>query len=661
MLWIFKNGAPVNVNGQTGSGAIVYLKDFKITRSKDGRELRFTEHISEIVPTFPKRARVELYDTTARGGEQAAPGIRRFFGYVDSVEPHGHEIHYVAHDPLKRLHEILAVEANDVPRLVFNVRVDDYDFPDSIPNFYRIEYPFFRLAELWRRMLELHEQKIHNACPGLTVGDLWLRDINDVDGDGDSGSLLDLIQTWAAPVDFHEDMKFEPERVVFEEQTLGDCLKQLSEFTPAWSFEFDPDALLFRWRMRVKADGGASPMAAQTRTLNQIDDPAADFRHPVLSKQIAESAEDRWTKVEIVGPPEQIPVTIYLSNDELTKAWEVIDEIGWTISKARRDVGPAGVNASWPVWRRYRIAEGTRRRIARWVRKGTWYPGLPGVVTVDEIPDLRGRQYYSAQYLTFHRPVLAAKFTVGGYSGWFAVPARFDYLNGYAIAVNPLVLGDIRNPGTQWIPPDDVLLGYAYLSSRTVASYGPAGTAYTQLGLTNTMRFYEEDYFSTADQQINYQRLAKSLWRTRSDLIYTGSCVAAGIDYSFEGYNSSRSENFGRINFAGLDDSGAAVTTGWEAINAPVHEVEYDYANGLTTIGFNSDWSEYVLGDYQSLKLRVKERVFKRQQIAAWQELGGGPGFQAGIDKPLGTFTFIAGIRLAGTPESWIDPYAPGF
>jgi hypothetical protein len=652
MLSIALDGTQINVNGQLGSAGVVYVKDVKLTHSKTGRRLRFVELISEHTPSFPKRARIELYDTSNRTDPSPTPpGVRRFFGYVSEIKPRGRCVEYTCDDPLQRLHEAIAVDTDGAPRLVLNARFDEYDFPDSLANTYRPDFPAYRVAEIWRQLLELHEAAIRTVCPGLPVGDLWRKDLADADGNGDTADMLDFITVWNPVPALHEDMKFEPEHLVFEEQTLADAFSQLLEMTPAWELQFDPETLLFRWLLRTRPESGNDPMPAETRTLNKINDPDADFRRPVLSKELGQSAQDRWTRVEIIGPLEQVEATLKQSTGDLIEDWDHAYEAAasWSIFDTRKNANIAATNPYWRVYRQYKIADPEKRRIARSIREGIWVPGLPGVPEPGQFSDHRFTEYFTSNHFRTHRPTLTAKFTIEGRSGWFNVPARFDLLSGLAIAVNPLVLGDIRDPATTFAKPDDVALAYAYLSAPVLASYPVtpgtyAGTAYTTAGVERTVRFYEQDFFSPASQRVNYQRLAKALWRTRGDLIFSGSIVVHGIDYSFEGFNVARQENYGRLNLSGLDDTGTPATTGWEAMDAPVQEVEYDYGQNRTTISFNSDWADFVFGDFASLKMRVKAAADQGKIVLArfWSELGGRPGvYDPGIDLLLGEATRI--------------------
>jgi hypothetical protein len=60
------------------------------------------------------------------------------------------------------------------------------------------------------------------------------------------------------------------------------------------------------------------------------------------------------------------------------------------------------------------------------------------------------------------------------------------------------------------------------------------------------------------------------------------------------------------VNFTAVDPDGAAKTIGWEAINAVVTDVEYDFSDQTTTLTFSNDQAELIGLDTEQVKQRLK-------------------------------------------------------
>jgi hypothetical protein len=627
----------------------IYLKNIRIQHTRTGRELRFTERVNEHLPTIKRNERMELYDTETPTGT-VVPGVRRFFGYVSKIEPQGNEVHYTCVDPIGKLHQMMIADPSGLPRLVFNVPYQDPDYVYVLLNTFRESEPGtpanHNVSELWRVMLEIHEEAIHAECPGLSAGPPW------------TALPTGHIEDHYAPDTLIEDYGFEPDRVIFEEQTLGSAFDDLLQLVPSAELHFDPESKLLRWLARANLGvSGTGTVEDSTRTLNSIEDPSPSYQRPILAKEIGTSLEDRFTRVEIVGEPEDQIETATKSGGGLVELWDTGLEATWTIQRARS--GGAGANnAYWYVHRQFKLTTGDerKRRILAWSRKGFFVQGVPGQPSEGFVDPGYTTKYYTAVLQRQHTPVLAAHFSINGDSGWFIVPCTYDQINGIILATNPLVLGDIRTSDTEFVKPDDVAFTYAWPDVPVLASYPEAAATFegtaseAPYNIQRTASFFEDDLFDT-EQQVNYRKLAKSLWRTRGDVIFTGSVVLHGIDYSFEGFNDDRNEHYGRLNIAGLKDDGTSETTGWEEMDAPVHDIDYDYEANTTTVTFNDDWAEYVFGDYETLKLRVQEAA-RRQPIVIPGGLVGGR--VPGRDIKYGGFAtseFVLGL-LTGNKDT---------
>lgn len=132
-----------------------------------------------------------------------------------------------------------------------------------------------------------------------------------------------------------------------------------------------------------------------------------------------------------------------------------------------------------------------------------------------------------------------------------------------------------------------------------------SGTGFTVGGIQNTDRIYDEmlavgyEYgvpVTTAERVEQFRRLANQILKRSRDLVYTGNAVLHGHDYSFKQLNK-------RVNFSGVDEDGAALTTGWESVNAILTDVEYNFGEGYsTTLTFSSDQMEYLGMDVDAMK-----------------------------------------------------------
>jgi len=169
--------------------------------------------------------------------------------------------------------------------------------------------------------------------------------------------------------------------------------------------------------------------------------------------------------------------------------------------------------------------------------------------------------------------------------------------------------------------PDNARLIYAYLADPLEVrkpSSGFEGTAYTVAGMEVEMRLYDEMLsvgyengtpITTATRTAQYEKLAQQKLDVVKDIIYTGGCTIDGLDMNFLRLQK-------RINFAGVDGNGSTLTTGWEAIDAILTDVEYDFdGRGLTTLTFSSDKAQYLQQSTDALKQLLKIRALQLIQL----------------------------------------------
>ena len=110
-----------------------------------------------------------------------------------------------------------------------------------------------------------------------------------------------------------------------------------------------------------------------------------------------------------------------------------------------------------------------------------------------------------------------------------------------------------------------------------------------------------------ATRTAQFQELCQRVFEATSDVAFAGGCTIAGVDYDYWGLNL-------RINLAAVDANGSALTTGWEAINAVLTDVEIDYESRITTLTWNSDQLQFLKVDIEFLKeqLKIDAKQFRR-------------------------------------------------
>ena len=189
-----------------------------------------------------------------------------------------------------------------------------------------------------------------------------------------------------------------------------------------------------------------------------------------------------------------------------------------------------------------------------------------------------------------------------------------DFGNQYVHRYNPEppISGGVDGPNIE--NPEDVRFIYATPEDTVTARHptnGFSGTAYSVAGLERTLHLYDEqlavnyEYFNpetTAARKAQFKTLAERIHAQRSDIVYSGGCTLDGLQYEFQLLDR-------RINLAGVDENGDALTTGWENINAFLTDAEYDYEQGLTTLQFSSDHLELVGIDPEKEKEDLKVRA----------------------------------------------------
>lgn len=466
-----------------------------------------------------------------------------------------------------------------VPRVVYNSKIDNDD-----------DY-------MW--------EKLHDATLGEIIEDILTE------------NLAPLQARYAAPgvgrpyyqaeVDV---LTFKPqEKIVLESESPRSAVQRvLEEWAPQYKLDWEPGNR--KWRIL-----DLKSLPSTTVTLNDID---AD--HVVLSMQIDRSVEGRYTSVKIYGPEEaaQLDVTLNGTDDAAGDPLAV----GLTDISTGPVVDTYGAGVQVYGKNKWQITDATKRRVVRF---------LPELFAAPQVGAVYGNPTTGFTWLNmFHTPSRSPTFMVRfpsdnmGPDYWVTVEGwQLDAKNGiidfgdfyvHQYNPNPPTIGGITQPN--WTNPTDVRLVYATPDPPLTVRYptsGYGGTAYTVAGIENELAIYDEmlavDYeygvaTTTAERVAQFTTLAQHLFEMQSDIIYTGGLVLEGMDYTWWGLDR-------RINVASEDTSGSPATTGLEAINAFVTEVEYDYDAGVTTLTVDGDKQSLIGSNAAQLKSMLKIRALE--------------------------------------------------
>lgn len=561
---------------------------------------------------IPRLAFVVIWDDGAvdetGNGQSATRPL--FEGYVEEIKPgeNGHTVEYTAYDATRRAANEITIMSTAwdegtivsgmtgtrpepgtgaVPRLVGNVYIDND--PD---------YAFERFAGatvggIIAGLLEDQYQPLYwiNAAPGDGTaagnGIAYLLDSNSGTGaSSEIGGMTTIPQ----------------EKIVFDSEGLRSGIARLmQQYAPNYRMWLRPGER--KWRFY---DITQSPQV--TLTLND-----KDASNVVLSMSLEPSIEECHTAVMIYGPE----TTLVAAPDGSGDVAE------FTTSGSAPTLSPLG---SGIVLETYTDALGTHDVVAytRWQivdsskRRGAKL--LSRTITVPMISPGPNNEYLGYQFVQCKSPCLQISFDGG--QTWVTVGhAVFDFQNGIVDMTNPIYFWVDPPPlppsNQRFFVPTDVRLIWAYytdpLSVRKPAS-GYEGTAYTVAGLQSEMRLYDEalavgyEYgtpVTTSAREAAFETLAQQLLDERKNIVYTGGCTLAGLRYEFCRLNK-------RINIAGVDGDGNSLSTGWESINAVLTDVEYDFANQLTTLTFSSDQMALMRIDPEAMKEKLKIKALEQ-------------------------------------------------
>ena len=493
-----------------------------------------------------------------------------FEGFIEEVKP-GEEtnsVKVVAYDPTRKVSSDVTImslewdtetspDAGAIPRVVFNVSIDnDDDFAFS-RTFYET------MGGIMQMVFDDQAKPLRyaNACPNP----------------GNAYHSSDLAALSFIP----------QEKIVFETETIRSAMERILRWEPAWRMLWYPGTR--QWRF-----GDITQSPAVTITLNSFVDGGSATTN-VLSLQLDRSLEGRRTAVKIYGPPVLVQTELTLGGGGLT---DLSDN-----TLLQNDVGSCcnveGKN-------RWQITDPDLRKVARRLQ-------LPTDVQYDD--------YYWA---TTFSPALLGYWPASsaGNAGWrvindWHIDARSGIIeinaNNFVYRYNPNPAGGQPN----FENPTDMKFIYATygepISVRYPAS-GFQGTAYTVANMQTRFDMYDEmlavayEYnqpVTTATRLAQFAFLAQRELQMRQDIIYAGGCMLEELQYDYMRLNR-------RVNFAGVDQDGNPLTTGLEAINALLTDVEYDFNERTTTLTFSSDQLELCGINPEELKRRLGVKQLMR-------------------------------------------------
>lgn len=549
--------------------------------------VRQPQHTSPI----PAYAAVRFWDDadTDRDGNPFSSANPLFLGHVEDIDPgtDSNDLKYTCYDPTARALSKIQIMSTEwdtpttqglgaVPRLIFNPAIDNDD-----------DWSFARGFDLTiGQMIAII----------LDDAQMPLEAVKAAPGTGDPYVAADLNGLTYIP----------QEKVVFTGEPIrSGVMRLIDDWAPEYRMLFNPQER--RWRF-----GNIRLSPAVTYTLN-------DFTgdHPVLKLNMDRSLDNRYTAIKIYGPEA-------VENEDISVTGGGLLDIS---------DGPVldtyGAGAVVEGRNKYQIADEDKRRMGRLL-------ATPIEAPLEEIRI--GPNAWTQYSMSTRTPTLMAKYknNSAGSDAWQTLTGWFfdqqsgilDFRNSYVYRynANPEIEGGILQPNYE--NPEDVRLIYpSYIEPLyiRVPATGYEGTAFTQHGLENELKIYDESLavgylygtpVTSATRLAKFEVLANAMLQMKKNVLYHGGMTLEGIDYQFHLLDR-------RVNIAGVDGNGNSLTTGWEAMGAYVTDVEYDFEEQTTTISFSSDESEMLGFDPEQIKkdLRIGA-AYISQVVTAYAELG---------------------------------------
>lgn len=569
----------------------------------------WTMHFGSHETPIPRLAFVKIWDTGATDSNGNAQNEHNplFEGYVEEVTPgdDGLTVNYTAWDARKRVRDQVTIMSTAwsagttfsgtfstfptpgtgaVPRLVCNVKIDnDQDYAFARANDYTV-------GEIIQLLLEDQYQPLFFLNAANASGTAYR--LNSGSGTGAGSELA--------------GMDFKPQgKVAFESESLWSAIMRLmSSYAPNYRCYLEPGQRMWRFY-----DAKQSPTV--TLPLNN-----ATGTYKVLSMNLQPSLDQRYTSVEIRGPETTVVCAPGGEGDEgvfqTDGSAPSLVPLGSGI--VLQDYSNASGMQQAISYTQYQIVDPTKRRGAKMLSR---------TVTVPMMAPHPSGDTFGYNYMQCRSPSLQISFD-GGWTWMTVLGVNFDFQNGIATMSNPIYYYYSSPPlpaSTQkFFPPTNVRLVWAYFSDPLIVrkpASGYEGTALTVAGLRSTLHLYDQmlavgyEYgtpVTTATRTAQFEKLAQSLLDDRKDVVWTGGCALEGLMYQFSRLNR-------RVNFAAVDEDGNSIATGWDVINAHVTEVEYDFAQQLTTLTFSSDQLALMGQDADQLKERLKIKALTQVPV----------------------------------------------
>lgn len=584
------------------------FSDFKLRVTyADPARLSWRCFAPEHSPPLPYGTLVTLADSgDATYTSDAEP---LFQGHIVTINPVGaNEIEYVALDPTYRCDQEITIMNGDhslssvSPRAVYNCRIEqDDDWALSITTDGTIQDILENI--LFNAQSELEPLAASPTSPALPY------------------VSTDLDNCDYKPQD----------KIVLESVKIRQGVEQVLSLYPQYKMLFDPKER--QWRFY-------KPLASTqvTLTLNSFPQSSGNpSGRWVLAKQLQRQMEKRATAVKYYSPDQITDTTVTAAGGGLTEIWSAGD------LAAFEPVGPTGVTLSNYAGRKWQITDPDKRRMARRLKD-------PTRVTTKQV--IYGGQITDGNVLRT-TPTLLVRYDPGG-DWWMVNDFAFDVLTGTIHAQDFLYRYDPA--ANYYTAPVDAKLIYAYLSTPITARY-PSGTSHSGTvnsvaGLSIEEKTYDEmlatwysnfTVVTNAARIAQFEKLAQNRHEFMKDIVWTGGFVSIYgsnlMDYEWLKLDR-------RVNITAVDKDGSALTTGWEAINAQVTEVEYDFSARTTTVMFSTDMMEQFNEDPDQIRQLLKE---ESELFSAM--LAANQGVRISINAPDFGFQATSGLLTGSLNE----------
>jgi len=374
-------------------------------------------------------------------------------------------------------------------------------------------------------------------------------------------------------------------KIAFTNETVPSAIDRTLQLNPRYRAQLIAGENNRQWRVY-------DVLAASQVTLTLND--YSDQDNIILSMNLNISTDRRYSATKIYGPRKSVTYDAYVSTATLTEMWSGGDESD--LQSFGPDYDPAS-NAS-KVWQ---ITDATKRNLAsRLPSDGLvpWDNGAGVILLATRKPTFLVT-YDGTEWHTIKDAVIDNRL------GTVTVPNRvYKYVDG-------------GSPPYQL--PTDVRFLCAYYAEPITVRYpltGFAGTLKTVYGVESEQKILDPGLaigwengtpVAEAARTAQFQTLCQRIFEATSDIAFAGGCTIRGTAYDYWDLNK-------RINLAAVDANGDALTTGWEAINAVLTDVEIDYETRITTLTWNSDQLQFLKVDIEFLKeqLKIDAKQFKK-------------------------------------------------